>query len=72
VSSRNSIKAKIRSCRWESDAAEALKPSNDLAAAEMFPTDSFGPIAVGKLLNIAAMPHKATADGQFAKRAARG
>lgn len=34
-----------------------LRPSNDLGMAAVFPTDPFGPMAIGKLLDNVVMPH---------------
>ncbi len=36
---------------------EVLRPSNDFWTPAVFPTDPFGSMAVGKLLDNAAMPH---------------
>jgi len=47
----------IQSCGWEWDASEVPRLSSDLATAEVFPTEPFGPMAVARLLDNAVMPH---------------
>lgn len=50
----------MRSCRWELDASEVLRPSTDLATAAVLLTEPIGPMGVSKLLDDSVMPHATT------------